>query len=297
MAYVMDIRFNNSCRLARKTYLFDYKGVRFKLVQDNPRKWADHLMAIVPSGDGPESDRAFTAGSEFVSALGWELHSSVSVWESGGRGWSGTLPLSQVKPGVFTFPRVPFRGNVIGCDLRRLPHVRTKEQRIALALFREATASNSIYLSFLFYWQILEVGGGNPIRFVNRTLRRKPAGFHIDPSVIARLPTRSRPLGDYLSDDCRHAIAHIRRTPGKRALDLDRREERFHLAISTGVTKIFAEHYIRENLNLKDSLHLVRLSPRGIPTFIDTATLHSRVWPAYAAPRLDHIFRKSGGKR
>jgi hypothetical protein len=297
VAYVMDISFDNSCRLARKTYLFEYQGVRFKLVQDEPRKWADHLMTIVPSVDGPESDRAFTAGSEFVSALGWELRSSVAVWESGGRGWPDPLPLSQVKPSIFTFPRVPFRGNVIGYDLRRLPNVRTNEQRIALALFREATASNSIYLSFLFYWQILEVGGGNPIRFVNRTLRRQPAGFHIDPRVIAQLPTGSRSLGVYLSDDCRHAIAHIRRTPGKRALGLDRREERLHLAISAGVIKTFAEHYIREKLQLKDSLHLVRLAPRGFPTFVDTATLHSHVWRAYAAPRLDRIFGKSRGKR
>jgi hypothetical protein len=254
-------------------------------------------MTIVPSADGPESDRAFTAGSEFISALGWELHSSVAVWESGGRGLSDAFPLSQLKPSIFTFPRAPFRGNVIGCNLRRLPHVKTKEQRIALALYREANASNSIYLSFLFYWQILEVGGGKPIQFVTRTLRRQPAGFYIDPQVVAQLPTGSRSLGVYLSDDCRHAIAHIRRRPGERALELDRREERRHLAISAGVIKAFAEHYIREELQLKDSLHLVRLTPRGFPTFVSRATLHGHVWRAYAEPRFDRVFGKSRGKR
>jgi hypothetical protein len=41
MAYLMEIGFDNSCRLARKRYMFQYRGVAFKLVQDNPRRWAE----------------------------------------------------------------------------------------------------------------------------------------------------------------------------------------------------------------------------------------------------------------
>jgi len=240
------------------------------------------------------NDRAFAAASEFISALGWELQARVALWESGGRGWPDQVALNRVQPTLFTFPRIPFSGNAIGYDLQRLPYITTAEQRIALALFREAHSSNSDYLSFLFYWQVLEVGGGNPVRFVNRTLARRPASFYVDPKVIGQLPVGSRKLGEYLDDDCRDAIAHIRRWPGKKALDLDRRGERMRLAINVGVVKTFAEHYIREQLALRDSVYLVRLTPRGFPTFADPQTLRSRrVWRAYDAPRFDRVFGRT----
>ncbi|HKW93992.1 MAG TPA: methylamine utilization protein MauJ [Methylomirabilota bacterium] len=294
----MEIGFDNNCRLSRKQYLFEYQGVRFKLVQDNPQKYADHLLTVLPDADEAANDRAFAAASEFASALGWELRARVTVWESGGRGSPDSLPLSRLKPSIFTFPRIPFSGSAIGHNLQRLPQITTKEQRVALALFREARASNSDYLSFLFYWQIFEVGGGRPVRFVNRTFARKPANFYVDPKLIAQLPLGARKLGEYLDDDCRDAIAHIRRWPGKKALDLDRREERMRLAISVGVVRTFAEHYIREQLALKDSVYLVRLMPRGFPVFVDKETIQSRrVWRAYDSPRFERVFGRRTRKK
>src|SRR5262245_1590233 len=108
MAFLMEISFDNSCRLARKTYTFEYSGVIFKLIQDNPRKWADHLLPIVPAHNSPEADHAFAAACESVSALGWEHAATVAVWESGGGGWNDGQPLHQAKPRMFTFPRTAF---------------------------------------------------------------------------------------------------------------------------------------------------------------------------------------------
>ncbi len=294
MAYLMEISFDNSCRLALNQYLFEYHGVRFKLVQDKTRKWADHLLTVVPMGDTAAQDRAFAAACEFVSALGWELHARVAVWESGGGGWPDDLPLSKAKPNIFVFPHVPFAGNLVNCHLRRLPHVKTNEQRVALALFREATSSNSVYLSFLFYWQILEVGGDDhdPASFVDETLREQPLGFYVDPAHLAELPLGSRSLGEYLSDDCRHAIAHIRRWPGKKVLDLDRRDERSRLVGSVRVIKTFAEYFVRERLGLKDYVYLVRLRRKGFPIFLDSQTIaECETWRAYAEPDLHPMFR------
>src|SRR5215472_2969072 len=109
MAYLMEISFDNSCRLARRSYIFEYGGVSFKLVQDNPRKHADHLLTVVPSATSPEAEQAFEAACQFISAFGWEHQASVAVWESGGGGWPDDRPLRLAKPGIFTFPRVPFR--------------------------------------------------------------------------------------------------------------------------------------------------------------------------------------------
>jgi hypothetical protein len=292
MAYLMEIGFDNSCRLARKTYLFQYNDVTFKLVQDNPRKWADHLLTIVPAYNSREADSAFAAACEFVSALGWEHRARVAVWEAGGRGWHDGHSLREAKPSIFTFPRIAFGGNVVNCDLHRLPHVQTNEQRTALALYREASAANTTYLQFLFYWQVMEVGpGADAIGFVNRAWRRDRDRIHIQQSAVDALPLQGRTLGKYLSDDCRDAIAHIRRKPGKTKLDLDVREERSRLAASTWVVKAFAEHYIRSRLGLTEYVYLVRPRRGGVPRFVDTRTLRTNSFRrGYPAPNLRRLF-------
>ncbi len=269
---------------------FEYRGVTFKLVQDNPRKWADHLLTIVPDHTSPEAEEAFAAACEFISAFGWEHHASVAVWEAGGGWWLDNRPLKLAKPTFRTFPRVPFRGNTVGCDLHRLPHVQTNEQRVALALYREAGAANSSYLQFFFYRQVMEVGrGADAVNFVNSAWHKDRARLHVQESEVNGLPLAGRTLGRYLLDDCRDAIAHIRRKPNKTKLDLDVREERSRLANSTWVVKAFAEYYIRARLHLTTHVWLMRPRRGGVPRFMDEQTLMSvagGVKRGYPAPRL-----------
>ncbi len=269
MAYLMNICFDNSRRLRRRHYLFEYRGVRFKLIQQNPRKWADHLLTIVPDRDQDTRDQAFSFASEFLSALGWENDARIAIWEAGGRGWPDGDPLSKAVPSVFTFPRIPFGGYALGYDMVRIPKIETETQRVALTLFREAAASNNDYLSFLFYWQTLEANKEHPENVIEKAYRRHRDRLHISQSDLASLPLYGRSLSRYLRDDCRDAIAHITRKPGKKKLELDRAEERTRLAISARVMKAFAEDYIRHVLNLQNHLYLVRKSPRTFPIFAD----------------------------
>ena len=147
---------------------------------------------------------------------------------------------------------------------------------------RETGASNNDYLSFLFYWQVMETGGSNAEGFVNKTYRRQPRQLGLASRDISRSPLRGRPLGEYLRDECRDAIAHIRRKPGKRKLELDRTEERYRVSTSTRVAKAFAEYYIRETLKLQHKLYLMRKGRRGFPTYVDDKYIseHSCI-PAY----------------
>lgn len=269
MAYLLQISFDNSKRLAKKQYYFEYRGIQFKLIQDNPRKRADHLLTIVPDIDGPVREKAFSTVAEFLSALGWENGSRVAVWESGAVSWPSEYALRLAKPSIFTFPRIAVGGGALGYDLIRIPHIETEQQRVALALFREANASNNDYLSFLFFWQILETGGGNPVGFINKSYRRHRSKVRISSQEINQLPLRGRSLGNYLLDDCRHAIAHIRRRLGKASLDVDNPSERRRLALSVNVMKAVAEHYIREQLDLKNTLFLAYRKKREIPVYID----------------------------
>jgi hypothetical protein len=61
MAFLMNIAFDNTVRLQRRTYLFEYKGFRFKLVQDDPRRYHDHMLTILPRWDSPERNSSFAA--------------------------------------------------------------------------------------------------------------------------------------------------------------------------------------------------------------------------------------------
>lgn len=273
MAYLMQIAFDNTRRLQRKRYLFEYRGVRFKLIQNNPRKWADHLITIVPQDNRTAREHVFSVASEFLSALAWENSADVAVWEAGGSGWPDDLPLQKAQPNIFVFPRIPFRGNVVGYTLSQIPQIQNEAQRIALALFREARASNNDYLSFLFFWQVLEVDGHSAEGFVDQAFRKHRGRLRIDQSYISRLPLDGRTLGRYLLDDCRNAIAHIRRKPGKKKIDLDKPGERMRLAISVQVVEAFAEHYIKDVLSLTGRMYLVRPRRGDFPSFVDHQTL------------------------
>ena len=80
-------------------------------------------------------------------------------------------------------------------------------------------------------------------------------------------------LGDYLQEDCRHAIAHVRRKPGRTPLKFDDDEESARLTISSRVTEGLAEHYIRTELGVTESMYLVRRRGRGFPEYLDEAAL------------------------
>jgi len=265
----MQIGFDNDWRLRRKYYLFEYKGIRFKLFQNNPRKWSDCLLTILPDSSDKYREATYTIASEFLSALSWKLKSRIHLGGCGGCGWKSNSPLSKGKPSSYTFPRIPFEGNKVGCKLNNIPKVETDYQRAALSLYREANASNNYYLSFLFYWQVLETRNTKAIDYVNNVYRKKRRELKLNPRYISSLPLNAKALGNYLLDDCRHAIAHIRRKPGSKKLTFDRLDERERITYSVFVIKAFAEHYISHSIGLSGSLYLARKAKNSFPVFAD----------------------------
>ena len=111
MPFLMHISFDNSRRLPRKYYLFEYRGVRFKLIQNNPRKWADVLLTILPDTNQVHIDEAFTIASEFLSALSWQNRARITTSMGGGAGVPDSYTLGRAQCMVYTFPRIPFLGN------------------------------------------------------------------------------------------------------------------------------------------------------------------------------------------
>ncbi len=120
----------------------------------------------------------------------------------------------------------------------------------------------------------MEVSGGDSVNWINHQYSKArkvslPAGLH-------PLPLGGRRIGAYLEDDCRHAIAHIRRRPGKTPLRFDVGDENKRMGISTAIVERFAAYYIRHDLGLSKKLYLVRRKGKGFPTYVDTATSSRR---------------------
>jgi hypothetical protein len=277
LAYLLSIAFDNSRRFRRKSYVFEYQGTRFKLVQDDPRRWSDHLLTIARDNSYATRQHVFTVAAEFLNALAWETNARMTVHETGSITWPDEYPIRRTKPFIRTFPEIPYGGAILGYDLERVPHVSTPEQRGALAIYREANASNNSYLAFLFFWQVLEIGGGKASCFVEEALAGQHGRLRFNvQELLGRLPLiQGQSTGEYLFDNCRSAIAHLKRYPWKRALNLDELQDRARIAASAELVGEIARHYIRTVLGLSESLTLSRPRNGGLPVFASRTELQS----------------------
>lgn len=270
----MHIAFDNPVRLIRNVYFFEYEQVRFKLIQQSKCKWADTLLTIVESIDSDAAHRAFTAAGKFASAFGWVNRIGVPIHHTGGFGIPASFRLRQAQSRISVFSTIPHRDRESkrGYSLSPIAKISSESQRIGLILFREAKSSNKAMLSLLLYWQILEILH-DPVVWTNKILRSRPPELRGIGEYLRRLPLEGRRPGDYLLEDCRHAIAHIQRKAGRRALRFDDNQENARIAISARVTEQLAEYYIRTELTVAASLYRVRPRSGGFPVYLDGATI------------------------
>ena len=279
MGYLMHIGFDNSARLSRNTYYLEYKGVQFKLLQHrNAKRYSDILLTKVDDHGSSNAENAYAVASEFLSALSWEDKSRISMWYSGGPSFRDEWSLRRARRTMYSWPRTPYMGGTAGHNLVSIPHIETPEQRTALILFREANASNSDYLAFHFYWQILDIGREEgrekAIDWVTKTHKthRQQIEFW-SRGYLRQLNVSGKEMGKYLWDDCRCAIAHIRRTQGRRQLKLDSAEDSYRISLSTGVVKAFAKFYIENDLKLCAKMWCVKEYGKGFPVFVSEGDL------------------------
>lgn len=291
----MHIGFDNSHRLCKNVYYFEYKGIRYKLIQNNIRKWCDVLLTIIPDvSDKKAQNQAYIVASEFLSALSWANSSLVALKSLGGMSVPHDYQLRTAKCRVFSFPKVPFTGNIVGYNILKIPKIETEEQRTALILFREAFSSNNDYLAFLFFWQVLETEKGNASEWINEAYKNNRNKIHLYKEDINNLPLKGKSLGHYLYDDCRNVIGHImRKGGGKTRLKLDTPEENIRISRSTNIIRGFAQFYIIDKLKLHKKMYLVRKNRKSFPVFVDEE--YTRKYPctiAYKTPPFRYMRKK-----
>lgn len=285
MGYLLHILFDNSHRLCRNIYYFEYKSIRYKLIQNNIRKWCDVLLTIIPdASDKKAQNQAYIVASEFLSALSWQNGSMVKVHPAGGPSVPDNYRLRNVKCCCFDFPKVPFSGHMVGYDICKIPQIETEEQRTALVLFREALSSNNEYLAFFFFWQVLEIIKVDKIGWINRAYKRNRNEIRLTDDEINVLPLKGKTLGGYLND-CRNTIAHIvGKKAGKTILKLDNPEDNYRIHRSVNVIREFASFYIKDKLKLQKEMYLVRKSSKSFPMFVDEE--YTRTYPYPIAYRI-----------
>jgi len=283
-SYILHFSLTNHARLDRPTYLMEYRGVQFKLVQEHGWKWADHLLTITPDISPLAKQNAFEVGQELVNLLSWQLHSPMQISEAGGWSCHRGTRLSQVRPSIRSFPEIPFGGNFVNNSPSIIPAVETEQQRLALGLFREARAANNDYLAFLFYWHVIETGRENGAEVVNRIAATNSLRLVRDD--IAKLSLGNCSLGEHLKENVRNAIAHIRRYSGRKSLELSDLSQRNEMMAAARVARRIAEVYIDHDLGVgKHHLYLMRQGRSGFPAYIDLAR-QKDLWKwKYAYPR------------
>ncbi len=272
MPYLMHIPFDNSNRLDRNIYYFEYKRIEFKLIQHS-QKYQDVLLTILPESND-RVGKIYKVACEYLSALSWQNTEIVIITPAGGAERK-EITLRKAKCTMFAPRKVP-RGYYSGKNYSILviPKIGNDRQRKALALFRQAFSNLNPYFSFLFYWHVLGVGGREPpevCKWIDGSFKRKEV--HVPKEDLTRLHLGKQTLGEYLYDDCRNAIAHIERVPGKKELEIDDLDDLERIYISTRVIEDFAKYYVKSELGLTEKLHLAKKTRSGFPVYLAESQL------------------------
>lgn len=275
MAYLMHIGFDNSDIFWKNIFYFEYKGIKFKFIQDKRKKWSNVLITIIKGQNNSiEENRVYSIASEYLSALAWENNSVMKVWPSRnyGAGISEDTKISKARRVFFEFPKSPFYGYTYGVDFQRIPKIENEMQKNALILYREARSTNNDYLSFLFFWQILEIGyKGGPTNWINKIWRNNQGELRNNIKYdIEKTSMGSKKIGEYLYHDCRTAISHLYTLRnGIKKIKIDSLDDAIRMMRGRRIIQEFARFYIENELNLPKRLYLVRKSKNGFPVYLD----------------------------
>ena len=271
MAYLMHIGFDNSAKLWKNVFYFEYKGIRYKLIQNNSNKYCDVLLTVISDMNSTELiSNAYLIASEFISALSWELNSFAKVKYLGGWGRSKNFTLKSAKCSSFSFHEIAFCGGIKNSDILSIPEIENNEQRDALILFREAKSANNDYLSFLFFWQVLEINRNDPISWINKVYKKNRNKLRISKDDINEISLKGRKLGNYFYDDFRNAIAHLfKRKKGEKRVKIDTLDDNVLINRGRMIIEEFARFYIENELKLKKKLYLIRKGGKGFPIYVN----------------------------
>jgi hypothetical protein len=210
--YILELALSNHARLDRPSFLLEYRDIQFKVVQERGWKWADHLITITPDLSPESKQIAFDTGQELLNLLSWQLRLPMQLSEAGSGLFNKDIRLSQIRPRMRVFKDILFGGHYVNNSPSLIPNINDEHQKLALGLFREARASNNDYHLFLFFWHVIESGGEDGDKVIERLSNLGMVHWVNDD--IAKLSLGGNTLGNHLKENIKNAIAHIKRLSG-----------------------------------------------------------------------------------
>ena len=154
MAYLMHIGFDNNNIFWKNIFYFEYKGIKFKFIQDKRKKWSNVLITIIKGqNNSVEENIAYNIASEYLSALAWEHNSVMKVWHSGnyGAGIPEDIKLSKARRVFFNFQNLLFMDILMDVVSREFQKLRMKNKGMRLFCIERHEAPTTIIYLFYFF--------------------------------------------------------------------------------------------------------------------------------------------------
>ena len=212
--------------------------ILFPETDDTP----DRIEMQIPEGE--DHQHAMTVMNRFMSALAWVQGKSLrSAWTMIAGGPGGGMGKGKAR---FNSNGLAARCETLIIDY--LPAPVGENERLALALYREALNCNSIPYSFLGFAKILNMigDGRKQVAWINATIPKLTRNH--DYEANQRIAKLTGDLGKYIYEDGRCAIAHAEK--GSR-VNPDMADHERRLADDMPVVRVLAEYFIEYNLGIK----------------------------------------------
>ncbi len=272
MPYVMQVNFDSYWMLAKPSCVFRFRNREYRMLRGKGpqnRKEKDCILTILTNYDKEEESKIYRDIMIYYGCLSWEYHTPIIVGGGGGYGNSKKVSIRSVRRVDVSKRDLPIGVHYL--SIGRIPYVYTKDQEDAIGLYREAIASGSPFYKFLCLWNILNIPSrkSNLVkRWINDTTEKKKDKIFPN-NHINGLKAKKRDIADYLDEECRDAVSHVRRdSPQRTHIDPNDINDRFRIATSAYFLENLARLYIVDELKLDTAQFLFQFKNKSIPEYL-----------------------------
>lgn len=252
--------------------VFTYEDVTFLYRSRFSNLYGDGLTAIVDDTESAKTE-AVRKAVDWANALSFNCHGYATVSLAGGGPVDDSTTLSGIYGHDLAFRTGPRGHRSLGHGINVISDIQTSEQRRALQIYNLGMSAGDRYSAFLFFWQVLDVKQkAKQSKYppeVDWIDSLPPKFFRPVENDVCNLKLGTTCLGQYLFDNARSAVAHLRREPGRGVeLDFASLSDALRMGHCVRIARHLAEHKIRADFNLTQRRYLVDLPGQPIPRYL-----------------------------